>query len=211
MKRKVDKAQIMELFETSDFETAPSKIMRKRPNTGTPKKAESSSPKVTAMQNNKMRFDAKLENEAFNEFDHKDWFQYFLMKCNEQGIKYLVRNYAKDYAVIKSIMNELSPSMIKNMMDFLFDSDQDMIDKRTIGIWALSKGWINSVYQNTLLWIDGDYTPKRGAKRNREWTSQAAEASRKDSGTGITYGKPIKDNDEVEDKPKKKKSVRIKF
>jgi hypothetical protein len=65
-----------------------------------------------------------------------------------------------------------------------------MVEKKTVGIWILSKGWINSVYQNTILWKEGKYKPKTAPKRNREWQPETAEASKKISVAGLAYGKP---------------------
>lgn len=205
---RADRSRVQDLFGDDNVVASPKKNILRQPKKKTP--ANKGTDKPTAMQNNKMRFLAKLENEAFSEFDEKDWFQYFVLKASEQGVRYLTRNYAKEYAVIKSIQNELPWADIKNMIDFLFESEQDMIDKRTLGLWALSKGWINSVYQNTTLWIAGEYKPKSAPKRNREWTgSVVAEASSKKSGTGLMYGKPIKD-EPTGDEPKKPKG-RIHF
>ena len=197
--RKPDRSKVIDLFGNDDIVSVPT-----RPNI-TGKATKPNSKKVPAMQANKERFLAKLEEEAFHEFDYKEWYQYFVWKAKQHGVPYLTRNYAKEYAILKSLMNELSWLDIKNMIDFLFDSDQDIIDKRTIGLWALSKGWINTIYQNTQLWIRGEYKPKNSPKRNREWIGNASEASRKSSGTGLYYGKPIK-----EEKDEKKETKRIK-
>lgn len=196
-----DKSKIIDLFETDlDIIEEP---VRKPIKASAPKKKQTG----TAMQNNKMRFLQKLEDEAFYEMDEKDWFQYFVHKAQENGVRYITRNYAKEYAIIKSILNELSWLDLKNMIDFVFDSNQDIVDKRTVGIWILSKGWINSIFQSTQLWKAGQYKPKSAPKHNREWV---AEASSKSSGTGLTYGKPIKD-EPLEEKPKVKPKGRIRF
>lgn len=155
-------------------------------------------------------FKAKLKDEDFHEFDHKDWLKYFVMKADEQGIRYIVGNAVKDYAIIKALMNELNYPDIKGMIDFIFESDQDITPKETAGVFLLSKGWINTMYQNSLLWRNGKYTPrnKKAPVRTREWV-----ASRKDAGAGISYGKPIRDSepDEEEVEPRKEngKSSRV--
>jgi hypothetical protein len=204
--RKMDKSKISDLFSTAlDDDIDLTIPTRRKPVKSSSKKTQS---KETAMQNNKTRFLAKLEEEAFAEMDEKDWFQYFVHKANEKGVRYITRNYAKEYAIIKSILNELSWLDVKNMIDFVFESNQDIVDKRTVGLWVLSKGWINSIFQSTQLWIAGQYKPKSAPLHNREWV---AEASSKSSGTGLTYGKPIKD--EIEEKPKTQvvKKGRIRF
>lgn len=125
----------------------------------------------------------KLAEGKFSEFDEKDWLQYFMLKASEHDIKYLNRNYAKDYAILKSIMNELSWSDLKLMIDFVWDSDQDIKSKHDLGVWILSKGWINTIYQNALLWEEGKYKPSK-VQRNREWKVEASKkpvASKKET------------------------------
>ena len=197
-----DRSKIIGLFENDLGDTIPIK------------KSPKSNPKKPTNTNlkNKERFMQKLEDEEFEYFDHKDWFQYFVHKASEQGVKYITRNYAKEYAIIKSILNEMSWLELKDMIDFIFDSNQDMIEKRTVGVWILSKGWINSVYQNTILWKEGKYKPKTAPKRNREWQG-VKEASSKKSGTGLNYGKPVREEEDEpvrKNKPLKKKgSIRL--
>lgn len=206
MRIKPNKELITQLFSNDDEIKT---VTRKPLKNSKPKKKKE---ELTATQKNYNKFEAKLNEELFSEFDHKDWFQYFVYKAREHNVKYLTRNYAKEYAIIKSILNELTWEDLKLMMDFVWDSNQDIVEKPTMGLWILSKGWINSVYQSSLLWAQGKYKPSKAPKRNREWTGQVAEASRKDSGTGLTYGKPIKDKEETPSANKtviKKGSIRL--
>lgn len=115
-------------------------------------------------------FITKLNNEQFDEFNHKDWLSYFIHKGKSKGMRY-IPNYIKDAAVLKSLMSNFEPTDIKNMIDFIFDSNQDIVDRRTVGIWALSGGWTNTIYQNSQLWINGEYTSKKTLtkKPNREY------------------------------------------
>lgn len=197
---KPDKSKIYDLFET---DLTP--VSRKPPITNKKK------PTGKANEHNKSRFMMKLEDELYSEFDYKDWFQYFVHKADTHGIRYITRNYAKEYAIIKSILNEMSWTELKDMIDFVFDSNQDIVEKRTVGLWILSKGWINSIYQNTILWKEGKYKPKTAPKRNREWQPEVAEASVKKS--GLTYGKPVREDKEDSipaTKPiRKKGSIRL--
>lgn len=193
-----DRSKVIDLF-ANDLD-----VIRPTPIKQAGKKAPE---KGKANDNNKARFLAKLEDELFHDFDYKDWFQYFVHKAQSHNVRYITRNYAKEYAILKSIMDEMSFVEIKDMIDFVFDSNQDMVEKRTVGIWILSKGWINSVYQNSVLWKEGKYKPKTAPKRNREWQPEVAEASRKDA--GISYGKPIRSTTEEKPAGKKKGSIRL--
>lgn len=198
---RADRSITVDLFSDNVFETV-------RDNSKAPKQNRKKTQSTGDInKNNKARMLEKLEDERFADFNEKDWFQYFVHKGAEHGVRYLVRNYAKDYTILKSIMTEMTWVELKLMIDFVWDSPQDIMDKQTVGIFILSKGWINTIYQNSILWRDGKYKPKHAPTHNREWV---AEASTKSS--GITYGKPIRDDeDEI---PKEKKSgskVRVGF
>lgn len=198
---KADRSKAMDLFVLPVIDLNERKPMRntKPSNKGTQSKG-------VANANNRSRMMEKLEDERFMDFDEKDWFQYFVLKAQEQGVKYLVRNYAKDYTIIKSILSELTWDELKTMIDFVWESDQDIVDKRTVGIWILSKGWINTIYQNSVLWKDGQYKPKSAPSRNREWVAEASSKPVVKS-NGIKYGKPIRDDEEEEEETVPEKSV----
>lgn len=205
--KRPDRSKIIDLFNSNeDAEFAPEVSTRLKQTT----KKKQSGKTGNKNASNKARFERKLADENFEEFDHRDWYQYFVHKASEHGIRYLTKNYMKDYAIIKSILNEMNWSEMKLMIDFVFDSNQDIVEKRTVGVWIMSKGWINTTYNNALLWKEGKYRPKTAPKRNREWTGEPelAEASRKSS--GLSYGKPIR---EEEEKPRKnvirKGSIRL--
>lgn len=188
---RADRSKVVDLFSSSPIV---SDVVFNSRNTVPSNKKKQTQSKGVANANNRARMLAKMNEELFDEFNEKDWFQYFVLKAEEQGVKYLVRNYAKDYTIIKSLQSELEWHEIKLMIDFVWESNQDIVEKQTMGVWILSKGWINSIYQNSLLWKDGKYKPKSAPSRNREWVAEASTKST--SNSGLRYGKPIKDEDE---------------
>lgn len=188
---KADRSKAMDLFVLPVIDLNAGKSSR----SSKPSTKKGTQSKGVANANNLTRMMEKLEDERFMDFDEKDWFQYFVLKAKEQGVKYLVRNYAKDYTIIKSILSELTWDELKTMIDFVWESDQDIVDKRTVGIWILSKGWINTIYQNSVLWKDGQYVPKSAPSRNREWVAEASSKPVVKS-NGLKYGKPIRDEEE---------------
>lgn len=146
-------------------------------------------------------FRKKLEEELFSEFRNIDWIYYFQLKykeCNKIGYPIVGSDgWAKERSIYKSAMKNFSPKDIKLMIDFIFDSDQDIVPKKQAGSYLLSKNWIQGIYRNAKLWEIGEYTPlskfKKDRlttvkKRNREWT------------------KPVKDKPIL---PKRKKKGRI--
>lgn len=127
------------------------------------------------------KFLAKLKEERFNEFTKTDWLLYFQKKYKEaNGIGYQVlgqQMYIKHHAIINSLMKNYEPNDIRSMIDFLFTSEQDMFPKNKVTIYHLSSGFLPSVYQNTQLWIIGEYktdeeiykAKRKVPKRVREW------------------------------------------
>ena len=122
-------------------------------------------------ENQKSRFEKKLKEEEFDQFTSVDWLFYFKFKASQYDINYK-ESVPKDKTILTKLARELTFLEIKVAIDFLFDSDQDILDKKTIGIWALSGGWLNTIYQNSQLWIEGNYLPKNSPPRRREWTTK---------------------------------------
>lgn len=132
------------------------------------------------------KFLAKLQDERFNDFTKTDWLLYFQKQYKDvNGIGYQIlgqQMYCKHHAIIKSLMNNYTPNDIRSMIDFLFTSEQDMFPKNKITIYHLSSGFLPSVYQNTQMWIIGEYKTdaevyqekakkRKLPKRKREWDS----------------------------------------
>ncbi len=119
--------------------------------------------------NNKDKFRGKLDSGEFEEFTYKDWILYFEYKYSLQGRKY-ISSPTKDSSIIKSVMSKFSPEEIKTMIDYVFDSNQTVVDPRTVGIWILSKNWLNTIYNNSILWKEGSIkkTKKCESKNRKE-------------------------------------------
>lgn len=141
----------------------------------------------------------KLEIEDFGSFTEKDWYQYFVYQAEKNGVSYLTGNFAKEYAIIRSVLTQLSWVDLKLMIDFVWEANHDLVqDKRTLGVYILSKGWINTVYQQALMWRDGTYKSKNAPLHNREWV---VEASKK---------KQDAEQDDWQPKKKKKRTIKRK-
>lgn len=132
----------------------------------------------------KRAFLNKLEKGMFSEFKNTDWIMYFQQKYKEvNGRGYsLVGEVAwrNERSIYNSLIKKFPPKEIKLMIDFLFDADHDMKPKVQLGAYIMSSKWIDSTYNNALLWRDGlymtqaqfrnkQYQEAKPAKRNREW------------------------------------------
>lgn len=130
------------------------------------------------------KFLLKLQDELFSEFTSTDWIYYFQMKYEEANSRgYAIvgkKAWATEHAIYKSVMKDYTPRDIKLMIDFIFDSNQDIMPKLQAGGFLLSSKWVQGIYQNSLLWQTGDYKSRADInkekyqasipkKRNREW------------------------------------------
>lgn len=149
-----------------------------------PKKETPLKKSETKISASKRRFLFKLENELFSEFTSTDWIMYFQKKYQEaNGRSYVIagkKAWSIEHSIYKSLMKDFSPKDIKLLIDFIFDSNQDIKPKLQAGSYLFSAKWIQGIYQSALLWQTGDYKTKAeinkeryqssiSEKRNREW------------------------------------------
>ena len=129
----------------------------------------------------KRKFLNKLSEGMFSEFTSGDWIFYFQRKYEKTNGRTYPINGQKawmiEHAIYKSVMKDYTPKDVKLMIDFVFDSSQDIKPKLQLGSYIFSKGWLQGVYQSSMLWQTGDYMNQAEAnkakyapdKRNREW------------------------------------------
>lgn len=115
---------------------------------------------------------SNLEAEIDN-FGAKDLVYFFREKAKEAGYKYVISNFARDGGVMKKVLTNYSSREICLMIEFLFNSEQDYLDKPTLSPTILSSRWCNTIYNDSMLWVEDKYIPKskKSSKRieNREW------------------------------------------
>jgi len=149
-----------------------------------PKKESPLKKSETKISASKRRFLAKLEDELFSEFTSTDWIMYFQKKyqvaTNRGYVIVGKKAWSTEHSIYKSLMKDFTPKDIKLLIDFIFDSNQDIKPKLQAGSYLFSAKWIQGVYQSALLWQTGDYKTEAEInkekyqssipeKRNREW------------------------------------------
>lgn len=118
--------------------------------------------------------------EDYSKFKVNDWIKYFCTKAEKHGVKYQIVRY-KDTSVIKSLMSNYSSQEIKNIIDFLWDSDYRFKsggrekDLMEYGIYLLSNAWLSSYY-NLAINYEG-----QAFKKQRGWVEE------KDGGVEIEF------------------------
>lgn len=109
-------------------------------------------------------------------FGTRDLVYYFKDKANEVGNRYVIANFKKDMAVMKRALERYSVRDILLMIDFIFDSGQDYLDKKIVQPTILVSTWTNTLLPDAELWLEGKYIPrsqkKKGTKSVREWTGE---------------------------------------
>ena len=103
------------------------------------------------------KFNSSKEH-GIQDYNERDWVKYFSIKRSEAGVIYLSRMH--DVAIMKKLMKTVNAADIKLMIDFIFDSNQNIVEKKTASISLLSSSWYDTMYSNAKMWNAGTYKPK---------------------------------------------------
>lgn len=116
---------------------------------------------------------ADLEN-SVDSFSSRDLVYYFREIAQEQGYKYVIANIKKDMAIMKRLKEDYEVREICCMIEFLYESEQDYLDKDRLSPNILASCWINTIYADMLLWVDDKYVPRKSKPKyspKGEWSS----------------------------------------
>ena len=121
--------------------------------------------------------------ETIDDLGTRDLVYYFREIAQEQGYKYVISNIKKDMAIMKRLRNNYSNREICGMIEFLYESDQDYLEKDRLSPNLLASQWVNTVYADMKLWVDDKYIPrsvqtkKKKSIKQREWDKDVAQTS----------------------------------
>lgn len=121
--------------------------------------------------------------ESIDNLGTRDLVYYFREVAGENGYNYMIANIKKDMAIMKRLRNNYSNREICGMIEFLYESDQDYLDKSRLSPNLLASAWINTIYADMNLWVEDKYIPRSvQAKKNknvkqREWDKDIAQTS----------------------------------
>ena len=120
-----------------------------------------------------------LEN-SIDKFGTRDLVYYFREIANEHGHKYVISNIKKDMAIMKRLRANFDNREICGMIEFLYESEQDYLDKTRLSPNVLASQWVNTIYADMKLWVDDLYVPNVKKKtKDREWTAPIDESNSK--------------------------------
>lgn len=118
---------------------------------------------------------ANLE-ECIDDFGTRDLVYYFREIAGESGYNYVIANIKKDMAIMKRLKDNFSVREICGMIEFLYTSEQDYLEKDRLSINLLASQWINTIYADMKLWVDDKYVPRKSRKalKTHEWDKSVA-------------------------------------
>lgn len=119
--------------------------------------------------------------EQIDNFGTRDLVYYFREIAQEKGYRYTISNIKKDMAIMKRLRANYSNREICGMIEFLYESDQDYLDKNRLSPNLLASSWVNTIYADMQLWVDDKYIPrsvqvkKKKNIKQREWDKDEAQ------------------------------------
>lgn len=120
----------------------------------------------------------KFERQEFDKFGTRDLMYFFSDTARANGVKYVEANQMVSMRQFKLCINRgYSPRDIMTMIAFLFESEQDYLDKRSITPNILVSTWCNTIFKDSQDWLNDEYVPRTKKKhKTREWTGSKDES-----------------------------------
>ena len=99
-----------------------------------------------------------IESNCFDNLTYKDWYAYFVSEAKKLGVEYFSdKNLkTKEYSVLKSLMSNYHPALIKAMIQFVWQGNHRLMEKNSINIFILSKGFLKTVVPKAEEWMQGN-------------------------------------------------------
>ena len=119
--------------------------------------------------------------EVIDDLGTRDLVYYFREVAQENGYKYVISNIKKDMAIMKRLKNNYSNREICGMIEFLYESDQDYLEKDRLSPNLLASQWVNTIFADMQLWVEDKYIPrsvqtkKKKNIKQREWDKDEAQ------------------------------------
>lgn len=120
-----------------------------------------------------------LTEDNIDELTTRDLVYHFRDKAHEAGSRYVISNFKRDMGVMKKVRERYSIREVLLMIEFMFESEQDYIDKIHAQPTILVSNWTNTILPDAELWIEGKYIPRSKKKHSkREWSGEKSTEDR---------------------------------
>lgn len=123
----------------------------------------SKKPQKKASNNYYDSFMDKYLKEDYESFTTRDLVFYFRTIAEQFGYKYVVANWSKEMHFFKRLRGDYTCEEICLMISFVFESEQDYLDRSSFSPAILSSSWCNTIYRDANLWVDDKYVPRSKA------------------------------------------------
>lgn len=145
-----------------------SDLLRSRRNTVEYKEEKK---KTSSRSSNYQKFLKKYYDleENMDKLNSIDLTYYFREIAGENGHNYTIANIKKDAHIFKVLQETYDNREICGMIVFLYESEQNYLDKDRLSPNLLASQWINTIYADFNLWLDDKYVPKKKSRKTREW------------------------------------------
>lgn len=115
--------------------------------------------------------------DTIDSFNARDLMYFFREKAKEGGYKYVIANMKRDMGIFKKLLSNYEPKEVCLMIEFIFFSEQDYLDKSITQPTVLASSWCNTIYRDALLWVDDQYIPSpkfsKKSQPTREWSRES--------------------------------------
>ena len=136
------------------------------------KKVDVNKEKVLNRGYESVRNALKKRSKSSGKCNSTSLLSYFKFKADSAGYKYLISNYAVATKPFKDCLAKgLTYDEVKLMIDFVYDSEQDYVDKKQVTPRLFISNFVNSLYPDSQEWSKGEYVSRK--KKNiskRGWT-----------------------------------------
>lgn len=120
----------------------------------------------------------KYENleDTVDTFTTHDLMYFFREKARESGVKYVIANMKRDLGIFKKLQENYEVREICLMIEFIFCSEQNYLDITATQPTVLSSTWCNTIYKDSLDWVNDEYDPNIRVKKKpqREWSGDTS-------------------------------------
>lgn len=123
---------------------------------------------------------------SVEKFNSVDLVLYFKTKANEAGYPFYVSNMPKEAKNMKRLMELYPPAEICAMIEFLYFSEQDYLEKNRLSVSLMASRWATTIHEDTMLWVNDKYVPK--SKKSGVAKTSKGEWDKND-GSGTAVGK----------------------
>ena len=122
------------------------------------------------------RYLRKAESGRREEFNGLDLVYFFRDASRDAGYRYSISNITMESGCMKRLLEEYTPVEICHMVDFIFKSGQDYMNKATCSPHLMASNWRNTLYPDSRAWLAGEYGTNQSSQlKRREWGTKKQE------------------------------------